>query len=104
MMYFLSKYRIQRSSERSQTISPLNLVSERPRNSSIAGTPADLRDLFRERLERLERVCGGEERSGNLPKVYKFNVAPEQRLIMCKQAKHGTTTLSQYFVQILTDG
>ena len=81
------------------------MVFERPRNSSIAGTPADLRDLFRERLERLERVCGGEERrSGNLPKVYKFNVAPEQRLIMCKQAKHGTTTLSQYFVQILTHG
>ena len=103
--YFLSKYRIQSFSERNQTISQLNFWSERPRNNSRAGTPSDLRDLFRGRLERLEEACEGEERrSRSLPKVYKFNVAPEQRLIMCKQAKHGTTTLSQYFVQILTDG
>ena len=76
-------------------------------NDSRAGTPAVLRELFRERLDTLETVCRDNRRQ--VPREvsknnFLFNVAPDHKLIMCKSAKHGTTTWSEYFVQILTAG
>ena len=76
-------------------------------NSSSAGSTADLRALFQERLFTMRKAC-----QDNIQEVpqdvekpdFQFNIAPKQKLIMCKTAKHGTTTWSQYFLQIITDG
>ena len=63
--------------------------------------------LFHDRLVTMKEAC-----RANMDKVpsdvkknnIQFNIAAKQKLIMCKTAKHGTTTWSNYFVQILTNG
>ena len=69
------------------------------------GSPAELRGLFSERLETLARACQDIRRFREDQKAeYDFNIAPDQKLIMCKTAKHGTTTWSYNFIQILLNG
>ena len=78
-------------------------------DNSKAGSPEDLRNLFKERRLSMLKACKEGRESNRIPLEvskpdFQFNVAPQEQLIMCKTAKHGSTTLSQYFVQILTEG
>ena len=73
------------------------------------GSPADLRNVFQERRLTMLRACEEGVARKRIPVEvskpdFQFNVAPRQKLTMCKTAKHGSTTWSQYFVQILTAG
>ena len=69
------------------------------------GSPADLRVLFQDRLETLARACQHVKRFRQDQKAdFDFNIAPQQKLLMCKTAKHGTTTWSYYFIQIFLNG
>ena len=79
------------------------------RRNTRQGSPADLRNVFQKRRLTLVRACEEGSESQRIPEEvskpdFQFNVAPREKLIMCKTAKHGSTTLSQYFVQILTQG
>ena len=74
-------------------------------NKPREGSPEELRGLFRERLETLAKACQDIRRFREDQKAeYDFNIAPDQKLIMCKTAKHGTTTWSYNFIQILLNG
>ena len=80
-----------------------------------------VRTLFTPHLARLEKVCekeGGDNHGGDNPGgdnpggdsgsdggIGKINsqiwsVSPSKGLVMCRTAKHGSTTWANYFVQI----
>ena len=62
-----------------------------------------VRKLFAERVERVRRVCEAErsERVGRVnTKIW--SVEPQHGLVICRTAKHGSTTWANYFLQIYT--
>ena len=65
------------------------------------------RNVFEERIEKLRNVCS--EESSSIPAPSKINkliwsMEEENKLLMCRTAKHGSTTWSSIFVQIYTKG
>ena len=104
--YRTSKWKMAKDKVANDWKKPLPLYEEEIK-PFLASSPAHLRDLFHERLEVLRRACqdnGAEVPMEVIRPNFLFNVAPEQRLVMCKTAKHGTTTWSSYFLQIITNG
>ena len=70
---------------------------------------ARLAPNFRQRLAQLRRSC--RQMAPSLPLTSRFperqnthwSVSPHRRLVMCRTAKHGSTTWSNYFVQMFTN-
>ena len=62
-----------------------------------------VQNIFKTRMEKIREVC--EEEKENIAKVRKVNVniwsvERAHGLVMCRTAKHGSTTWANYFVQM----
>jgi hypothetical protein len=67
-----------------------------------------IQKLFHERTERIRTVCS--EENSRIPatvKIYTgliWSIEKKHKLLMCRTAKHGSTTWASIFVQIYTNG
>ena len=66
-----------------------------------------LHKSFHNGLSFIKQACSDEDikslNQNNVP-VTQFLFDPASRLLMCKTAKHGSTTWAQYFVSIFQNG
>lgn len=80
------------------------VISHRPKlNFKLRNT--QVKRYFRERTKHMEEVCAryqDKPRSGHRSKVSIFNLDPRRKLVMCRTAKHGSTSWSNIFFKIYT--
>ena len=66
-----------------------------------------IKQIFKRRTEKVRKVCS--ENESKIPLEVGINnliwsIEAKHKLLMCRTAKHGSTTWSNYFVQIYTKG
>ena len=66
-----------------------------------------IKKIFEERTERVRKVCN--EEKSKIPAKVSINnliwsIEAAHKLLMCRTAKHGSTTWSNYFVQMYSRG
>ena len=68
---------------------------------------ADFRKLFEKSRQKMDLACSEniiiEKMKDNVP-LDRFLFDPKSKLLMCKTAKHGSTTWSNHFVSIYRNG
>ena len=66
-----------------------------------------IKKIFEERTKRVRKVCN--EEKSKIPAKVSINnliwsIEAKHKLLMCRTAKHGSTTWSNYFVQMYSRG
>ena len=91
----------------------LNLIDLLLKNqfSQIVFRRQKLKNVFQERNQKVRDVC--KEESENIPKLLAkeaalrsgmYNIEHKHKLLMCRAAKHGTTTWAYNFIQMYKNG
>ena len=76
-------------------------------NSSVSDPKIHIREIFKYRNEQMRKVCSEEYSSDPEPvKINKFiwSIEEKHKLLMCRTAKHGSTTWASIFVKMYTKG
>ena len=66
-----------------------------------------IQEIFKDRTDKIHKVCA--EEKSKIPanvtiKDMVWSIEEKHKLLMCRTAKHGSTTWSSNFVQIYTNG
>jgi len=64
-----------------------------------------LNPRFSQRIEMLEKACSQMKETARIDqKPRKWSVNPQYKLVMCRTAKHGSTSWASFFVQLYSHG
>ena len=70
-----------------------------------------VREKFRNRTERIKKVCQEEKKIKPDSEIFSneiisfiWSAEPNYKMLMCRTAKHGSTSWASHFVKIYTQG
>jgi hypothetical protein len=76
-------------------------------NSYVSDPKFRIHEIFKDRNEQMRKVCSEEYSISPKPvKINKFiwSIEEKHKLLMCRTAKHGSTTWASIFVKMYTKG